>query len=1242
MLSLVHAILVYLLLFLSSLLGLNFSTQADEVAGAAPSPAAAESISAEKVEGIEATSSQTFSFDDVYQIALNLDVPGNVEVVATDGALINVTLEKRAQNHASLEVYLNSITLTGVQEEGTLQLKLHLPGDASKALSESQSTHAMKQQLQLNYIIKTPADVSVQIQAKAGDICLERIRGKIEIATDTGNVHLDETLGNYNVSVMKGGVYGKILLTRGQNKIETQNGSIDLVVLDTVASPMDLTARGGGIRLHLPENYAADVEFENEKQQVVINLPSQIEDNIAFINEGGPLLRLTATNAISILLSPPYGASESAPTDFAQAPLADSSQLVPKTVHPPIIDGNLSEKAWRTATALSPFQNPEGTEMPKNPTEAFLMWDAQNLYIGAKAYISNWQVPRISQTQQDSPIWEDESVEILLDPNPQTEVYYHLIVNPIGALFDQQVNAAGEPSFRFAPADVQRRTQDSTTKQFKAEHTWNSGTKVATQINAAFWSFEIALPRKVLEQNSKNTWFFNMHRKALGNLVTDFHTQQLMNTFNRQQNTRNNTGNLELLESTPQGEYSYWLPTYDAEHPWWPHRKEAMGALTLVTVQPPSLETFHTEEKLEVTALEIEGNATIPTDVVLQQIPMAPGEVVTNAQLSWLITELKNHDWFQTVHLETVVPETGEHKSPLSSLHEQSPASGELNSPSADETESPLPDEPLKVIVRIRVTEAPVQFVRQIHITGNRSFPAQFIKDWFRLEPGYLAVASVKLKQQLIADFYWNRGYEFAKTTYQFAADILRFTVDEGTLDEIRFTGNNRISYAELASALDLETEGVYYRTLGQAKINSMRKQLSENNPHFKSIQNWRVQREGGKNILIVNIEEQPSVKSRVIPIVGFNRVHGLVLGVGGRLSRLSTRFAGEEHLFGSVTRGFSSKIWNYNVGIEKNFFKRHAFKLGGGFFKLTDVSFNNHLLPTQANLSAAFYGSDQEDYYQRQGSQTWIARAFGTSAYLRLELTQENHENLSKSTDWSYRYMSRIKRGNPRIERGQLRMLSLSYAFDTRDRKLVRQRPQNMGSYMLFWPNERTRRGWRGFFAIQTAGHQLGGDFAFNAYAFELARYTPLLGPHHLNFRLAGDFSDAPLPRQRLLYLGGAATLRGYNYQTFAGDTSILFNIEYRLIKETMISATTPNVVLGWALNCFLDTGQVWWFDENPFADDFVKQLKTSIGIGFSLFIDPVGEVLPWSVAVEIAEPFGTTFSLRNPQLILRFERIF
>jgi len=83
-------------------------------------------------------------------------------------------------------------------------------------------------------------------------------------------------LGNYDVTVKKGRIDGKILLTQGQNKLETQNGSVGLTILDTVAAPMDVTAQGGSIRLALPENYAVDVELKSEKQQVVINLPPKL------------------------------------------------------------------------------------------------------------------------------------------------------------------------------------------------------------------------------------------------------------------------------------------------------------------------------------------------------------------------------------------------------------------------------------------------------------------------------------------------------------------------------------------------------------------------------------------------------------------------------------------------------------------------------------------------------------------------------------------------------------------------------------------------------------------------------------------------------------------------------------------------------------------------------------------------------------------------------------------------------
>ena len=1179
---------------------------------------------------LQTTSEKTLNFEDIYQIKLNLEIPGDIEIIATEEDNIKIKLEKQAQATNTeldtlMRAYLDNISIKETRSDGTLQLRIQLPTDATTDTKPNPFANIPNQQaildnqLQLKWTINTPADVALNIENKTGNIRLKRIRGKIEITTGKGSIQLHETLGSYNISVKEGNIGGKILLTHGQNKILTQNGSIGLIILDTVAAPMDMIAQGGSIRLEVPEDYAVDAELKSEKQQTIVNLPAQIDNatSLTFINDGGPLFRLTATDTISVL--PSASEAENQSSDPSSDAFAGFSQAVLETTQPPVIDGNVSEISWQMAGTLQPFQNADGTAEPQNPTQTSLLWDSEHLYIAVKAHIPEAQIPHVSQTQHDSPIWEDECIEILIDPNLKTETYYHFVINPIGALFDQQVNLPGTPYFRFAPQDVQSTlSQDNMQTDFDADSDWNSKAKVATHISTTYWSAEIAIPRDMLEKPTdliktqdgtadENRWLFNIHRK----LYTD-------------------TKRIEDLVLTTQREYSYWLPTYDTEHPWWFHGPQeyvgalsersapAMGLLNFVTMQAESFETFTAEAQFLVSEIEVEGNTKITTEAILQNIAIQPGTMTTSSQLAWLIAELRNHDWFQDVRLET--------------KQEQPPLENQEN--------------PRAFSVHIRVTEAPVISAESIRIDGNRSFPTYLIKEWFQLNPGYIAITAVTLKQQLIADFYTNRGYEFATVKHQVVNDALEFHINEGTLHEIRFTGNSRISSAELLDALDLKTQAndgsqesktpdIYHRTLGQSKVNRLRRELRENNEHFKSIRGWRVQREGGKNVMIVEIEEQPIAKPGAFPIIQFNRVHGLMLGAGGTLT---TQFTGKEQVFGSISYGFSSKIWNYHTGFEKGFFKRQPLKLGASLYKLTDVSSNNYLHHGDATLTASYYGSALQDYYERFGSQGWIIYTPSEWSFLRLEVTRENHDNLSKSTDWSYLNRYQIKRGNARIERGELRNLALVFAFDTRDHRST----SIQYFHTLFSANERTRRGWRGHFAAEMTGQYLGGDYDFNFYRFEIARYTPLSGPHQLNVRVAGDFSDAPLPRQRLLHLGGGNTLRGYDFNRFAGDNRLLLNLEYRLINETI--HTNSGDVFGWILSCFLDTGSIWRHGDAPFANfqTFTEQLKTSVGVGGSIFIDPFGNMKPWSLAVEVSEALDSSFSLRNPILALRFDRIF
>ena len=235
MLPISRAIFSYSYLFYFFMLTLNLPVQHidavdHEGEGSTPPQTVNDSISKAQTLILGTTSTETFSFKDVYHIEFSLNIPGNIELVATEGEVITVTLEKQARETTNpkqndlIRDYLNNITFTGTQSGDALQLRIRLSSNSLEAQpgqpSNSEDLQTVRYDgFQLKCTIKTPADVSVKLHAKTGDISLQRIRGKIEASTDIGNVHLNETSGNYNISVTKGNIDGQILLTQGTKQV---------------------------------------------------------------------------------------------------------------------------------------------------------------------------------------------------------------------------------------------------------------------------------------------------------------------------------------------------------------------------------------------------------------------------------------------------------------------------------------------------------------------------------------------------------------------------------------------------------------------------------------------------------------------------------------------------------------------------------------------------------------------------------------------------------------------------------------------------------------------------------------------------------------------------------------------------------------------------------------------------------------------------------------------------------------
>ena len=116
---------------------------------------------------LQATSEKIVNFEDIYQIKLNLEIPSDIEIVATENNAISVTIEKQTQatnteSDTLMREYLDNISITETRSDGTLQLGIQLPTDDTPDakpnplanMPDLQTT--VNDQLQLKWTINTP------------------------------------------------------------------------------------------------------------------------------------------------------------------------------------------------------------------------------------------------------------------------------------------------------------------------------------------------------------------------------------------------------------------------------------------------------------------------------------------------------------------------------------------------------------------------------------------------------------------------------------------------------------------------------------------------------------------------------------------------------------------------------------------------------------------------------------------------------------------------------------------------------------------------------------------------------------------------------------------------------------------------------------------------------------------------------------------------------------------------------
>ena len=112
--------------------------------------------------------------------------------------------------------------------------------------------------------------------------------------------------------------------------------------------------------------------------------------------------------------------------------------LVPAAAPPPEIDGRLDEPCWNGTQSLG-FTGLRDTPL-KNATTARLVYDAANLYVGIRCEegdMANLRTAWSHAEERDNAIWQDDCVEIFLDPLSRgTATGAHIAVNSAGVWYD--------------------------------------------------------------------------------------------------------------------------------------------------------------------------------------------------------------------------------------------------------------------------------------------------------------------------------------------------------------------------------------------------------------------------------------------------------------------------------------------------------------------------------------------------------------------------------------------------------------------------------------------------------------------------------------------------------------------------------------------------------------------------------------------------------------------------------------
>jgi len=164
--------------------------------------------------------------------------------------------------------------------------------------------------------------------------------------------------------------------------------------------------------------------------------------------------------------------------------------LCRRTYYPPVIDGILNEPCWREAHGVTNFLQLNGQGLAKEQTYAYVLYDTRTLYISFICQESRMDLVNIVNFERDGIVWDDDCIEVFMDPDLDHKTYFHIISNMAGIRYDE--------IGRFRP------------------QSWDGDWQVAIAKYNDRWTVEIAIPFSSMNLTTPmpgEVWGFNLNRE---------------------------------------------------------------------------------------------------------------------------------------------------------------------------------------------------------------------------------------------------------------------------------------------------------------------------------------------------------------------------------------------------------------------------------------------------------------------------------------------------------------------------------------------------------------------------------------------------------------------------------------------------------------------------------------------------------------------------------------------------------